>query len=163
MREGASVDVREEVAFHDLLPALARGLEVRDIFRQLSDVAARIVPHDEATLLLQKPDGHFEMFANTGTAREVVCVDDPALALNTREPQLLNALPEPERGLQSGLTVPVRINDQFFGVLALLSQRPLAYSERDLALAERLAVYLALAISHQRLAEAVRDAALDRE
>src|SRR5262249_60248675 len=59
--------------------------------------------------------------------------------------------------------VPVRPNDQFFGVLAMFSQRPQAYSARDLADAERLAAYLALAISHQRLADAVRDAALDRE
>src|SRR4029077_20733186 len=99
MREGASADVREEDAFHDLLPALARGLDVRDIFRQLSSVGARIVPHDEATLLLQKGDGRFEMFASTGTPREVICVNDRAHALNMREPQLLDSIPEPERGL----------------------------------------------------------------
>ena len=150
-------------AFHDLLPALARGLDIRDIFRQLSEVAARIVPHDEATLLLQNADGQFDMFASTGTPREIVCVDDPAHALNTREAQLLDSLPAPDRGLRSGLTVPVRINDQFFGVLALCSRRPQAYSDRDLADGERLAAYLAVAISHYRLAEAVRDAALARE
>jgi transcriptional regulator with GAF, ATPase, and Fis domain len=163
MVKSAGDDLGQLDAFHDLLPALARGLDVRDIFRQLSSVGARIVPHDEATLLLQKGDGHFEMFASTGTPREVICVKDRAHALNMREPQLLDSIPEPERGLRSGLTVPVRINDQFFGVLALFSQRPQAYSGRDLADAERLAAYLALAISHQRLAEKARDAALDRE
>jgi len=48
----ASDDLGRTDGFHDLLPALARGLDVRDIFRQLSDVAVRIVPHDEAALLL---------------------------------------------------------------------------------------------------------------
>src|SRR5258708_30663438 len=163
MLESVGDDRGQLDAFHDLLPALARGLDVREIFRQLSDVAARIVPHDEATLLLQKADGHFEMFASTGTPREVVCCNDPAHALNTHEPQLLDSLPEPDRGLQSGLTVPVRINDQFFGVFALFSRRPQAYAERDLAQAGRLAAYLALALSHQRLADTARDAALDRE
>ncbi|HJZ73706.1 MAG TPA: sigma 54-interacting transcriptional regulator [Vicinamibacterales bacterium] len=163
MFENAADNLRERDAFHDLLPALARGLDVRDIFRQLSTVAARIVPHDEATLLVQKSDGHFEMFASTGTPREVTCVGGREQTLNTREPQLLDSIPEPDRGLLSGLTVPVRTNDQFFGVLAMFSQRPQAYSARDLADAERLAAYLALAISHQRLADVVRDAALDRE
>ena len=150
-------------AFYDLLPALARGLDVRDIFRQLSDVAARIVPHDEANLLLQQPDGRFEMFASTGRTREIVCVNSPAHALNTLEPTLLNSIPGPDRGLRSGLTVPVRINDQYFGVFAVFSSRPQAYADSDLVNAERLAAYLALALSHQRLAEAARDAALQRE
>jgi two-component system response regulator AtoC len=163
MVEAAGDDLDQPDAFRDLLPALARGLDVREIFRQLSDVAVRIVPHDEATLLLQKADGHFEMFASTGTPREIVCRDDPAHALNIHEPRLLDSLPEPDHGLQSGLTVPVRINDQFYGVFALFSRRPQAYADRDLAQAERLAAYLALAISHQRLADAARDAALDRE
>jgi transcriptional regulator with GAF, ATPase, and Fis domain len=163
MLEGAEDELGELDAFHDLLPALARGLDVREIFRQLSDVAARIVPHDEAALILEKADGQFEMFACTGTPREVVCRADPSHGLNTREPQLLDPMPGPDRGLQSGLTVPVRINDRFFGVFALFSKRPHAYAERDLAQAGRLASYLALAISHQRLADTARDAALDRE
>jgi hypothetical protein len=40
-------------AFHDLLPTLARGLDVRDIFEQLSAAATRIIPHDTATLMLR--------------------------------------------------------------------------------------------------------------
>jgi len=163
MVDSADDELRQLDAFHDLLPALARGLDVREIFRQISDVAARIVPHDEANLLLQKADGRFEMFASTGTSREIVCVNDPAHALNTRESQLLDRVPDPGRGLQSGLTTPVRINDRFFGVFALFSRHPQAYSDRDLGHAERLAAYLALALSHQRLAEAARDAALERE
>jgi len=156
-------DPREMAAFHDLLPALARGLDVREIFRHLSDVASRIVPHDEATLLLQKPDGHFEMFASTGASREIVCVNDPAHRVNTDAPKLLDSIPGPERGLRSGLTVPLQINDEFLGVLAVFSQRPNAYTERDLANGVRVASYLALAVSHQRLAEMARDAMLDRE
>ena len=42
------VDVDQLDAFHELLPTLARALDVRDIFQQLSTVASRIVPHDEA-------------------------------------------------------------------------------------------------------------------
>src|SRR5260221_13036444 len=109
MVESVGDDLGQLDAFHDLLPALARGLDVREIFRQLSDVAARIVPHDEANLLLQKADGQFELFASTGTSREIVCVHDPAHALNPRESQLLDLVPDPGRAPQSGLTVPARI------------------------------------------------------
>ena len=73
---------------------------------------------------------------------EIVCVNEPSHALNTREPQLLDSVPGADRGLRSGLTVPVRINDQFFGVFALFSSRPRAYTEADLVQAERLAAYL---------------------
>ena len=44
--DSASSDVERLEAFHDLLPAMARALDVRDIFHHLSDVASRIVPHD---------------------------------------------------------------------------------------------------------------------
>src|SRR6266853_832587 len=39
-------------AFHDLLPTLARALDVREVFRHLSAVVDRIVPHEEANLAL---------------------------------------------------------------------------------------------------------------
>src|SRR5437667_3619253 len=59
-------DVEQLNAFHDLLPALARGLDVRDIFKHLSAVASRIVPHDEANLALLTEDGsQFRLYAST--------------------------------------------------------------------------------------------------
>jgi transcriptional regulator with PAS, ATPase and Fis domain len=163
MIDSSGTDVGRVDAFHDLLPALARGLDVRDIFRQLSDVAARIVPHDEATLVIQKPNGEFEMYATTSATHEVVSVNATSHTIDTRAPRILDAVSGAERGLRSGLTVPVRINDQLFGVIALLSRQPAAYSNRDLVHAERLGSYLAVAISHQRLAEQARDAAIERE
>ena len=43
--------------FHALLPALARGLDVREIFQHLSTIASVVLPHDEADLLLLTDDG----------------------------------------------------------------------------------------------------------
>jgi len=43
-------------AYHGLLPALARGLDVHDIFQQRSAAAERIVPHDVANLFLRVDD-----------------------------------------------------------------------------------------------------------
>jgi len=51
-------------AYHGLLPALARGLDVHDIFQQLSAAAERIVPHDVANLFLRVDDtDNFRLYA----------------------------------------------------------------------------------------------------
>src|SRR5258707_990514 len=74
--EYASLDTERLEAFHDLLPALARTLDVRDIFHRLSEVASRIVPHDEANLGLLADDGsRFHLYASTRRGSpDVVCI-----------------------------------------------------------------------------------------
>jgi len=52
-------------AFHDLLRALGGTLDVRSVFRQVSRIATRIIPHDEAALTLLTEDGKFRLFAST--------------------------------------------------------------------------------------------------
>jgi two-component system response regulator AtoC len=163
--EPAGYDVEHLDAFHDLLPALARALDVRDIFKRLSTVASRIVPHDEANLALLSEDrSQFRLYASTRDGvPEMVCRGKDCPIGEADEPQLFDGVPGPERGLRSGLSVPVRIDDRLVGVFALFSGRPRAYSTRDLILAERLAGYVAVALAHQRLAEAARQAAVERE
>lgn len=152
-------------AFHDLLPALARALDVRDIFKHLSAVASRIVPHDEANLALLNDDGsQARLYASTRDGvPEVVCRGMACPIGDGDESRVFTVVPGPERGLRSGLGVPVRIDNRLVGVFALFSRHPLAYSSRDLVLAERLAGYVAVALAHQRLAEAARIAAVERE
>src|SRR5713226_1867595 len=55
------------------------------------------------------------------------------------------------------------MDDNLVGVFALLSRHSGAYSASDLALVQRLADYIAVALAHQRLAEAARRAAVERE
>jgi transcriptional regulator with GAF, ATPase, and Fis domain len=152
-------------AFHDLLPTLARGLDVRDIFEHLSVAASRIVAHDEANLALLTDDGsQFRLYASTRDGvPQVVCRGKTCPIGDADEPQLFDVVPGPERGLRSGLSVPVAIDNRQVGVFALFSRRPRAYSGRDLDLAVRLAGYVAVALAHQRLAEEARRAAVDRE
>jgi hypothetical protein len=57
MAKPGTTDVIRLDSFHDLLPALAGALDVRDVFQHLSAVATRIVPHDEADLPLATDDG----------------------------------------------------------------------------------------------------------
>jgi transcriptional regulator with GAF, ATPase, and Fis domain len=151
--------------FHQLLFTLAGALDVREIFRRLSAVAGRIIPHDEANLaLLSENDTRFTVFASTRDGEpETVCPEDRPALLDPSVPRLFRSECEMARGFHSGLRVPVRVDDRPVGVLALLSRRANIYSDRDLILAECIADYLAIALSHQRLAEAAKRAALERD
>jgi two-component system response regulator FlrC len=162
----ATPDVEYLDGFHDLLPALARALDVRDIFDHFSDVSSRIVPHDEANLALLTEDGsQFCLYASTRRGDpDMICRENGFSALrDPATPHLFDGIPGDERGLRSGVTAPVRIDDTLVGVFALLSRHRGAYSSRDLALVQRLADYIAVALAHQRLAETARHAAVERE
>src|SRR6266851_7790518 len=163
--EPAIADINHLDAFHALLPALAGALDIRDVFQQLSAVASRIVPHDEANLALATDDGtQYRLYASTARGGpELVCRDQHCVLQDPMVPRLLDAVPGPERGLRSGVSAPVFIDDKVVGVFALFSRRPHAYSPQDLALVERLAGYVAVGLAHQRLAEAARSAAVERE
>jgi transcriptional regulator with GAF, ATPase, and Fis domain len=162
--EPATTALNQLDAFHALLPTLAGALDIRDVFQQLSAVASRIVPHDEANLVLATDDGtQFRLYASTGRGGpELVCREDHCVLQEPIVPRLLDPVPGPERGLRSGVCAPVRIGGAVVGVFALFSRRPHAYTPEDLALAERLAGYVAVGLAHQRLAEAARHAAVER-
>jgi len=163
--EPTGYDLEQLDAFQDLLPALARGLDVRDVFQQISAVASRIVPHDEASLALRTENpSQFRLHASTHDgAPDVVWLARGYPFRDADETQVFDVLPGPARGLRSGLSVPVRIDERMVGVFALFSRRPRAYSTCDLILAGRLAAYIAMALSHQRLAEDARRAAVERQ
>ena len=162
--EPATTELHLLDAFHDLLPALAGALDIRDVFQQLSTVASRIVPHDEANLVLATDDGaRYRLYASTREgAPELVCREDHCVLQEPITARLLDAVPGPERGLRSGVCAPVFVGDAVVGVFALFSRRPQAYSPQDLALVQRLAGYVAVGLAHQRLAEAARHAAVER-
>src|SRR5881628_2339163 len=95
----APPDIQRLEAFQELLPTLARALDVRDIFQHLSEVSSRIVPHDEANLALLTEDGsQFRLYASTRDgAPEVVCRGKGCPIGDADEPQLLDLVPGPER------------------------------------------------------------------
>jgi len=71
--------------FQDLLPILARGLDVRDIFQQLSLFASRIVPHDEGNLAVLTEDGAgVQLYATTAQGAAEVDDSGELLGLDAR-------------------------------------------------------------------------------
>jgi transcriptional regulator with GAF, ATPase, and Fis domain len=152
-------------AFQDLLRALGGTLDVRSVFRQVSRIATRIIPHDEAALALLTEDGaRFRLFASTQDdgAPQLLCRGEHDAVCDPSTPAVFRHT-DNVLGFPSGLRVPVRIDGVPVGVLALLAHDIRTYTERDLTLAGFLADFVAVALSHQRLSEARREAAVQRE
>ena len=59
-------------------------------------------------------------------------------------------------GVQSALRIAIPLGNGIFGSLFFLSRQTEAFSDDDIMFARRVAHHLALALSHQRLAEAAR-------
>jgi transcriptional regulator with GAF, ATPase, and Fis domain len=151
------------VALDDLLPILARALDVRELFAQLSAIASRAIPHDEAHIALFTPDGeHLRLLASAPSQKaECLRPGEQCVPENLNAPRLV--APTGDGALRAGVCAPVRIGEELIGALGFFSKTPDLYDDGDLAPAQRVADYAAIVLSHQRLAEAARQAAVDRE
>jgi GAF domain-containing protein len=135
---------------------------VREILQHLSKTVGRIIPYDDADLSIVD-NGVLTHGASTrGADRELVradadgsTVDDPSRAC------LLHDGFDRGRGFRTGLRVPVMADGQLMATLTLFSRERNAYANQDLVLAQHVADYLAVGLSHQRLAEAVRQAGVE--
>jgi two-component system NtrC family response regulator len=165
-----------------LLLTMAEALDIRHIFAEASDLVRGALPHDILALTSWADDGKsFRVYAMTGAQ-----VDDPTFwaptnlateeqALLHRDPYIVHDVsaeiaPASVRGrmfarlsVRSALRVPMPLGTGVFGSLFFLAREPARFSESDLGFARRVADLLALALSHQRLAEADRRDAAARE
>jgi transcriptional regulator with GAF, ATPase, and Fis domain len=155
-------------------PALASALDVREVFDQVSAIALRVLPHDKMTLgLLSDDRTENRLWAVAGdrswapetypipeSEREQMdlgfqIVGDAETDLppdSSRRAILLAA------GLRSSLRYPVRLEGKIVGALSFHSAAKGRYGEEDVELAGRVADQVALAFSHQRLAEEAKRA-----
>jgi transcriptional regulator with GAF, ATPase, and Fis domain len=165
-----------------LLHTMAEALDIRHIFAEVSDVIRGGLPHDILALTSWAEDGRsVRVYAVTGAH-----VDDPAFSapmmiaeneryLLHRDPYIVRdarteIAPEGIRGrifgrlgVLSALRVPLALDTGVFGSLFFLAREAERFGEADLDFARRVADLLALALSHQRLAEAARRDAAARE
>ena len=165
-----------------LLHTMAEALDIRHIFAEVSDVIRGGLPHDVLALTSWAEDGRsVRVYAVTGTT-----ADDPAFGapmniaeneryLLHREPYVVGdtdaeIAPESVRGrifgrlgVRSALRVPLALETGVFGSLFFLAHQAEQFTEADLDFARHVADLLALALSHQRLAEAARRDAAARE
>jgi transcriptional regulator with GAF, ATPase, and Fis domain len=161
----------------ELLPALGSSLDVREVFGRISEITRAVLPHDAIGLALLTEDRqHVRLYAvstDVDFARpDIVRIPEPGLAdrpwdhliiddaQDTREWQ---HLPPVKAGFRSSLRVPIRMAGRMTGGLNFLSRTPRAFTEAQVPIAQRVAAYVCLALSHQRLAEEAARAAEARE
>jgi two-component system response regulator AtoC len=174
VREAASEELaqlRRLAIVDELLATFVGTLDIREVFTRVSQVVGRVLTHDAISLPVLTEDGqHVVPFAMAGPAAGDTPgkhpVPDAARHLFTDRWDFEivdDMLSEPDRhpfnaplGFRSMLRVPVRLQDRVIALLVVLSRTPAIYRTADAALARRLADYVALALSHQRLAEQAR-------
>ena len=158
----------------ELLRTIAAVLDVRTVFPQVSEIANKVVAHDLLTMMFHDRGGQILVEAAStdalpGLTRFIkaddsqpeegyLIIDDFVTAtLPIVEPADLR-----ERvvaaGFRSFMVVLTRARHQDMG-LGFWSKRPRAFSHADVSVARRIADYVALAVSHEQLAEAARQVA----
>jgi len=174
---------RERIeSLRGLLQTMAGSLDIRQVFPEVSEVVRGGLPHDILAITSWGADGSsFRVYAIAGAQ-----VDDPSffapMTLGAGERTQLNRdayvihdvnLEIPvdtmrgqifrQLGARSALRVPMPLGTDVFGSVFFLSRQTDRFSEDDFDFARRVADHIALALSHQRLAEAARRDAESRE
>jgi transcriptional regulator with GAF, ATPase, and Fis domain len=160
-------------ASDELLRAIADVLDVRQVFPRISEIAAKVLPHDALTMTFH--DGHGEVMIEA-VSRDL---PQPVVKLTCGNPSsvtgdsffLIDDLasdPFPvvqpadfwtrirADGYRSLMLVGVRARDQQLGLL-FWSKQPRHFQAHDAPTARRIADHVALAVSHEQLAQAARE------
>jgi transcriptional regulator with GAF, ATPase, and Fis domain len=173
---------RERIdSLRGLLHTMAGALDIRHVFNEVSDVVRGGLPHDILVITAWGKDGaSFRLYAVAGQETDAellepqVLTGDDRTALN-RDAYVIHdadaeVAPDSIRGrifkrfgVRSALRVPMPLGAEVFGSLFFLSRTTDSFSEDDVDFARRVADHLALALSHERLAEAARSQAESRE
>jgi GAF domain-containing protein len=165
-----------------LLQTVAETLDIRQIFPQLSDTVRAALPHDILALTAWARTACPSRFtrwraprfptSRSGDRRcshrsSALCwiarrtsstTSTARLPAETIRGRLLRMV-----GARSALRVAIPLGSSVFGSLFFLAREPGRFSEEDVDFARRIADHLALALSHQHLAEAERRDAAARE
>jgi transcriptional regulator with GAF, ATPase, and Fis domain len=157
-----------------LLGTLTGVLDVRDVFTRVSEIASQVIPHDAIALPVVTDDPeHAVTFATAGVPATAyppvhrISEANRRLLVEPWEFEICDDLqksPELDQessdlGYRSALRVPIRLEGQLAACLVFFSRTPKVYQRSDALVARRIADHIALALSHQRLAEQARHAA----
>jgi Nif-specific regulatory protein len=164
-------------AVDQLLPILARALDPGEVFDRASEHLQPLLPHDRLLLASQSADGRLATVhaAAGGPGPAISPVID--LGADARPPQyewkivpdLQEEAEESHRRvgsleqMRSGLFVRLWADAAGSALLVFLSRTASHFCEEDVPVAQKVAAYVSLALSHQRLAEEQRQAGEARE
>ena len=165
-----------------LLHTIGESLDIRQVFSDVSDVVRVGLPHDILALTAWAEDGgSFRIYAVAGAR-----IDDPSFWAPTPIGDKDRAAMHSEAyviydvardlpadslravlcrrfDIHSLLRVPLPMGQAVFGSLFFLARERERFTEEDIDFGQRVGDHLALALSHQRLADAARRDAEARE
>src|SRR5262249_6434254 len=159
-----------------VLPVMFRVLDVREMFDRLSAITKDVLRHDFASLgVLDDDCTRIDVYAQTvpgsslpqGEALPYPRVQIERLLYRFIDDLRCSPLERDQPAVQAGgrasLRVAVRLDEKIVGALNFTSRDLTPYTAADLVVARRIADYIALALSHQRLADESRRSAALRE
>ena len=162
-----------------LLHTMAGALDVRQVFPEVSRVVRGGLPHDFLVLTAWDDSAtSSRMYAVAGAATtdpdfwEPILLSEPERArLLNRDPYIVHDAEQEfgrsgpqgrwfsRLGARSAVRVPLPLGTGVFGSLFFAAREVDRFAEDDIDFARRIADHLALALSHQHLAEAAATAA----
>ena len=152
-----------------LVKTLAEVLDVRHVFDRVAEIAKEVLPHD-GMLIGQAVNGGrtVRMYVTHGLTDETE-MEVPNLSPNLLSQQWDHMLIEDvgqhptlatstivKFGMRSALFVPVHLGGEIWGGLSVYGRRPGQFSQNDVLVIKRVADFLMLGLSHQRMAEEAR-------
>ena len=167
--------LRRVGALEAVLPALVEALDIREIFERVSEISKQALAHDFLSIgTFNDERTQVQLYAQTSDWKfpEAAPVQFAPVLVDTFTYHLIGNLlthpiDAPERdndfGVRSSLRVPVRVNKTVVAALNFSSRSIDGYGASDITVAQRIAEYVAIAMSHQRLAEDRRRASALQE
>jgi transcriptional regulator with GAF, ATPase, and Fis domain len=165
--------VRNLEDLDELLRTLTGVLDIRQVFGRVSEIAAKVLPHD-ALVIRQMIEGDITRARNFALSGldglplpEESAVAEPALLTEPWDHFLVDDLttrpsdsytPLARIGLRSLLSLPVRLEGRLAASVTFLSKTIGRFTRDDVLVGRRIADQVALAMSHQRLADEHRRA-----
>jgi transcriptional regulator with GAF, ATPase, and Fis domain len=155
----------------ELLRTISEVLDIRGVFPRVSEIVTKVLPHDHLQLIFRDQTGAIVLEARSNEDfpdfHRVTATSTPGLEEGfwivgdlAKEP---NTVTEPAdlldrvvaAGFRSFLSIHTTAREQEM-TLGFSSKRVNAFSRDDLPVARLVADYIALAVSHEQLAEAER-------
>jgi DNA-binding NtrC family response regulator len=154
----------------ELLRTIACVLDIRPVLPRVSEIVNKMLPHDALALACLEQDGQVGIEAATEDVPAVQTLvlrtpvaEDFIISDLTSEPLPVVRGNDPTHrliatGYRSVLGISTPVGDDVLA-LAFWSKQRHAYDRRDVLMARRIADYIAVAVSHERLSKAGGNAA----
>ncbi|MCI0439954.1 MAG: GAF domain-containing protein, partial [Chloroflexi bacterium] len=180
-------EAEEREALVEIGRIISSSLDINDVYERFAEQVRRLIPFDRMTLNLADISSNTIINAYVagadiperrsgfvmpmdGTFMGHIATSGASIFVNASEPDGSDALerfpglePNVRLGMRSFIGAPLRSKGEVIAVLSMRSAQPNAYSQRHLALAERIAVQIAGAVVNSQLHKTLQREAAERE